>query len=435
MKTASEFIARRKPPANEFFPSPGSRRTVLLSSHAPWTELIAYALWKLGYNVLVAEPWSGFFGEDQRFLKLDNVFRRWVETLRKFNVQLVIGGDDTALLPHPKTKEPLHRAAGVPAVNYWAREPRATPAMSARGYTAADYLTALRDARTLNVFWDVDVMEEVRQFLAVDNVAHVPLAATPELWQAPAAWTPVQDRPTVLSFAGDFGSREDWRRGQDPDTIAWAQRVANLKLAEPARPMVACVEQVGGPGESRGSTARRPYELAPALKEEFQRWAVLGGVLARDARGAIVHAAAARLGVGFVLQGTGWEHAGLRAAVGPEPGDRRALYARSRASLNPLDGGVHGGLPFRAYEIACSGGLLFTQHTRELPDLFEPGRECVAFRDADEMLAALDRLGGSPQDFNAVAENGRRRATSEHTWERRMARVLQLAKERFDLPW
>ena len=40
----------------------------------------------------------------------------------------------------------------------------------------------------------------------------------------------------------------------------------------------------------RGSTARRPYELAPTLKEEFQRWNVLGGMLLRDCRNVIVKA-------------------------------------------------------------------------------------------------------------------------------------------------
>ena len=435
MKTVSEFIARRKPLANEFFPSPGSRRTVLVASHAPWTELMAYAVWQLGFNVLVAEPWTRFFGGDERFVKLDNVFRGWTQTLRKFKVQLVIGGDDAALLPHPKTKEPLHQAAGVPAVNFWSREPRATPAMSRRGYTAGDYLTCLRDSRTLNVFWDLDVMEEVRQFLAIPNVAHVPLATTPELWQAPA--TPVQERPVLLSFAGDYGPQHDWLRGHDQDTVAWAERVARLKLAEADRPMVACIEQVGGPGESRGSTARRPYELAPTLKDEFQRWAVLNGILTRDGRDALIKAAAARLASDFSLQGAGWEHLGISARAEPlDPAGRLALYARSRASLNPLEGnGTHAGLPFRAYEIACSGGLLLAQYTRELPGLFEPGRECVAFRNADEMLAALDRLRGSPQVFDAVVENGRRRAMSDHTWEQRMARVLELAKERFGLPW
>ena len=92
-------------------------------------------------------------------------------------------------------------------------------------------------------------------------------------------------------------------------------------------------------------------------------------------------------------------------------------------------------MPLRPYEIACSGGLLFTQYSRELPDLFEPGKECVAFRDANEMLAAWEKIAASPGEFDRVVEAGRRRATTDHTWEKRMERILELAKERFDLSW
>lgn len=434
MKTVLKFIARRKQLTNEFYPYPGSRRTVLVASHAGWTELAAHAVWKSGFNVLVAEPWSAFFEDEERFVKLDNVFRRWVETLRKFNVQLVIGGNQTAMLPHPKTKEPLHRAAGVPAVHYWAEDPRTMPAMTRRGYTAGDYLACLRDPRTLNVFWNLDVQGAVQRFLAVANVAHVPVGTTPELWQT--APGPAQERPIPLCFVGDNALPVHWLDGQRSDTVAWAERVAALKLADPDRPLIACVDQVGGPGESRGSTARRPYELAPTLAEEFQRWEVLNAVLLRDGRDPIIAAAAERYGDRFAAIGRGWERLGVHPRAEQTPAEGPAeLYAKSRASLNPSDGWAARGSPFRAGEIVASGGLLFTQYDRELPQLFDPGRECVAFRNRDEMLAACERIEASPAEFDALVENGRRRLLAEHTWEHRMARVLQLAKERFDLPW
>ena len=133
MKTVAEFIAKRKAFTNEFFPAPGSRQTVLVTSDGPLTELLAYSAWKLGCSVLVAEPWSAFFEDERRFVTLDNVFRRWTDTLRKFNIQLVIGGNATAMVPHPKSRELLHRAAGVPAVNYWHADPRTMPAITRVG--------------------------------------------------------------------------------------------------------------------------------------------------------------------------------------------------------------------------------------------------------------------------------------------------------------
>ncbi len=49
--------------------------------------------------------------------------------------------------------------------------------------------------------------------------------------------------------------------------------------------------------------------------------------------------------------------------------------------------------------------------------------------------AVADQILTHPKDFNAIAATGRRRVTAEHTWEHRMARVMDLARQRFDLPW
>ena len=88
---------------------------------------MAFALLRLGYNVLVAEPWYAFWTDDVRFGNFDAVWSQWVAALKQHNVQLVIGGNTTIMVPHPRTQELLHRAAGVPAVNFWWDESRARP--------------------------------------------------------------------------------------------------------------------------------------------------------------------------------------------------------------------------------------------------------------------------------------------------------------------
>jgi spore maturation protein CgeB len=85
----------------------------------------------------------------------------------------------------------------------------------------------------------------------------------------------------------------------------------------------------------------------------------------------------------------------------------------------------------RPYEIAASNGLIFTHYNRELPDLFEPGKECVAFRNESEMLDQLDRILTHPADYNRVVGAGRRRVIQEHNWENRMRAVMQAVGQRF----
>ena len=426
MQTIAEFLARRKPSGNEFFPSPGSRRTALVTGEPRWSGTIAFALLRSGCNVLLAEPWDVlFYGDDRRLVTFDNVFRRWAQTIKKFNVRLVIGANAAALVPHPKTGELLHRAAGVPVVNYWWQEPRALPAALARhgGYSPHGYLNTLRDGQVLNVFADADVAEEMTRFLGLPNVAHVPPGADPDLWDAPAR--PLRERGTLACHVGDAGggSEEDTGPGAPADVTRWAEQVARLKLDEPERSAVDCIKQVGGPGEIRGSTARRPYELAPTLKEEFDRWAALGRALGRRRVGQALAGVAARLGPDLVIKGA------MDSAA------RRDLYASARAALCLPDPASHGGVPAEAFEIACGRGLLVTPASRELPSLFEPGRECVAFRTGDELADTLDRLRRSPEEFERVVAAGHQRAAAEHTWQNRLGRVLDLARERLGLPW
>jgi hypothetical protein len=434
MNDLSAFLKARKFGTNEYFASPGSTKTVLISSYIWWTELIAYALLKLGYNVLIAEPWYLLWIDDHRFANFDSIYRQWVDVIKKMNVQLVIGGNSTISVPHPVTKELLHRAAGVPAVSFWWDEPRNTPPMIRRGLTAADQMAALRDDRTLNVFWDIDIAEEMRTFHGVDGV-HVPLGATPEFWQA--ANPPLASRPTKLCFLGNNHDEGGWAEVCPPKIMEWAKRVVALKLGNLDRPMVACVQEAGSPGDSLGpGNSIAAYAPDADLKAEFYRWIILGGMLLLECRNRIVKAAEDHLKDDFLIVGKGWDRLGLRAAK-EHSGvpDAKEYYSSAKASLNLFGGCVHGGMPLRPYEIAASNGLLFTQYNRELPGLFEPGQECVAFRNAGEMVAALDRILSAPAEFDKVVDAGRRRAVSDHTWEERMKRVLSHAKERFNLPW
>ena len=106
MLTLPEYLAERKGPRNKFFPASGggsSNRTVMLSSYIWWTELIGFALTRLGCNVLMTEPWFCFYTDDARFAAFDQAFDWWVRAVKQYNVQLVIGGNTTVMVAHPRT--------------------------------------------------------------------------------------------------------------------------------------------------------------------------------------------------------------------------------------------------------------------------------------------------------------------------------------------
>jgi hypothetical protein len=435
MTTLAQFQQIRKPHTNQLFPSPGSTKTILITSHIWWCDMIALAFWRAGFNVLLAEPWYLLYTDDQRFANFDALWNSWLAQIKQHNVQAILGGNSSAIIVHPRTGELLHNAAGVPVIHYWWDEFRTRPPMTKRGITLDQYLNSLRDEHTLNAVWDLDVCQEMRQFFAINQAVHVPLATEPQIW--PNHTTSLAQRPHIACFLGNcFRQSDEWEAGLSPELKQRVRAVAELKAQDLDIPMTRCVESV----IAEDSHARAAFTASEGaqtdLNDVFDHWCVLEAVLRKKLRYERIGALASHLGEQLILCGQGWEKLGLKAAKShsgvPDAG---SYYGNCKAALNLFGGCVHSGMPLRPFEICCSGGLLFTQYNRELPDMFEIGRECVAFRTNEEMLTQMDRIVKSPAEFDAVVAAGRNRTLKDHTWDKRVQTILSTAQERLDLPW
>jgi hypothetical protein len=416
-----EFFSTRAAGGSNFIPAEGgSGRTVMITSHIWWMELMAYAMHRLGYNVLVTEPLYLLYTEDDRFANFQHLYKSWIQAIRHFNVQLIIGGNSAAMVPNLRTGELLHHAVGVPVLHYWWDEIRKPPVCGRRGYDMDQYYAAMRDPMTLNVLCDIDVQEELAAFHGITNTIHVPVGTTPEFW--PAQEIPMEQRLLAACFIGNCGHVAGQAASWLDESLGdWAGQVVDAKLADPMRSMVDCISAV-----TPDTTVLR----------DGNHWGAIGAKFVERVRNPAVMTLARQLGGQFVLIGKGWEGMGLKAHAADSGVPHAAkYYTNARGSLNASGGCMHGGLTLRAFDIAASNGLLITPMSRELPDCFEPGRECLAFRDADDLASQIDRLMASPAEYNTVVAAGRRRVLAEHTWERRMARLLDAAAERLDLPW
>ncbi len=237
--------------------------------------MIGLALLRLGYNVILSLPWYGFWIDDNWYRDFENQFALWVKMLRDQKVACVIGGNTTAMVRNPKSGEMLHRAAGIPVVHYWWDEPRAAPPMARRGVSLVDYVAMLKDEKTLNVIWDVDVQEELREFLGVENSIHVPIATAPELWEEP--FVAMESRPGAACFLGNCHYVTDAQRAEfEPDLAQWAQDVARNKFGDLDRGIAECVEDRAG--------ARVDVTNEAAIARDFRRWYILDTMLMEGQR-------------------------------------------------------------------------------------------------------------------------------------------------------
>ncbi len=138
------------------------------------------------------------------------------------------------------------------------------------------------------------------------------------------------------------------------------------------------------------------------------------------------------------IWGSGWERAGspaVRAMVAGRPVWGRAklaVYAGSTLSLNhhhPMNDIV--GVNTRAFELAASGVCQVADLKDDLPALFTPGEELVAYRDLDDLRRQLDYYLAHPDEARAIGANAQTRALKEHTLRHRIDAMLALMEERF----
>jgi glycosyltransferase involved in cell wall biosynthesis len=78
----------------------------------------------------------------------------------------------------------------------------------------------------------------------------------------------------------------------------------------------------------------------------------------------------------------------------------------------------------RTFHIPACGGFMLHRRTPDLKELFEEDVDCAAFDDASEAVEQIKRYLGEERARSAIAENGRRRVESAHSWDHRVKTVL-----------
>jgi hypothetical protein len=424
--TLAEFSAKRRQHDTQFFECPGAARTVMVCSHIWWSDHLALAFYNAGFNVLISMPFYLLYTNEEAFKDFDRYWNEILDGIKQFKVGLIIGGNTCAMAPHPKSGQMLHDAVGLPVVNFWWDEPRTTPPFARRGVTPDDYLRCLRNDRTLNVIWDLDVLEELQTFLNLENGIHVPLATLPEFW--PSGFIPIEKRPLPACFLGNCHYVADWLE-TDPDPLSvWARSVIDCKQNSLSASMRDCMQKAG---PAPMGTSKHSSNGTDPWGDFCRPWEFLNSVWMHRTRNIMVKAAFETLRGKLALIGKNWDKMGLRANSEHAGENSGMVYLQSQASLNLFGGCVHSGMPLRPFDIGASGGLIVTHFQRELPDLFEPGKECLAFHTKEEMIELLTRVHAHPAEFNDIALAGRRRVVATHTWGHRVQAILRAVEQRF----
>ncbi len=136
-------------------------------------------------------------------------------------------------------------------------------------------------------------------------------------------------------------------------------------------------------------------------------------------------AALARRGIAVECFGDGWPR-------GPvEAGEIPRIMRESAISLNFADGfkGGQRQIKARVFEVPGAGGLLLTEYAPGLENFYRIGAEILSCQTVDQMAAQIRRMERQPEQRDAIAAAGHARTRTEHTYDRRIAEVLEFALE------
>ena len=101
------------------------------------------------------------------------------------------------------------------------------------------------------------------------------------------------------------------------------------------------------------------------------------------------------------------------------------VYDRAKINLNITLRSIHTGIPLRAFEILGSGGFLLSNFQADFCDCYTDGVDYISYNSKDDMLEKIEYYLSHEKERSEIADNGLRRTVEEHTYEKRLADMLE----------
>ncbi|WP_316901367.1 glycosyltransferase [Pseudodesulfovibrio indicus] len=111
--------------------------------------------------------------------------------------------------------------------------------------------------------------------------------------------------------------------------------------------------------------------------------------------------------------------------------DLPRFYPLSEINFNCTSRQMKGAVNQRVFDVPACGGFLLTDHREQMEDLFDLDREAVTYREPQDIPELVERFAADPDARRAVSAAARRRILAEHTYERRLASLVETMRATF----
>jgi len=128
-----------------------------------------------------------------------------------------------------------------------------------------------------------------------------------------------------------------------------------------------------------------------------------------------------RHGIAVHAYGPGWPN----GRVSQEEHVRLLNRAKIVLGFNRYSGTDWVGVKGRDHEVPMTGAFHLVNEYPELPHIYTPGAEVGVYRDRRDLVRQVRRCLAHPEERDAIAAAGRRRALKEHTFEARFGELFR----------
>lgn len=111
--------------------------------------------------------------------------------------------------------------------------------------------------------------------------------------------------------------------------------------------------------------------------------------------------------------------------------DLPLFYPLSKINFNCTSKQMKGAVNQRVFDVPACGGFVLSDYREQMEDLFELGREAVCYRDPGEIPDLVRFYLDNPAARERIAQAGRERVLSEHSYDLRLDTLMRAMRELF----
>ena len=111
--------------------------------------------------------------------------------------------------------------------------------------------------------------------------------------------------------------------------------------------------------------------------------------------------------------------------------DLPAFYNITKVNFNATSLQMKQGVNQRVFDVTACRSMVITDTTRQLEALMEPGREIIAYRNADEIPELVNRALKDNIFRKNIIAAGYKRVLNEHTYRHRVNRLINVMKRNY----